>query len=609
MKKGFIKSLVAICVAIMFFMPYTAVDTPALASAATTKTLDAGSTWVVNETTSLTNLTIADGATIKAPEGYSVTLTVDGVGTAIKPGAYKGKILITVTKEIIVPAGRSEPYIFKTAVYVKDGKYVAEKSVAATVAGGKVTDTSANDIKITSNEEKFNGIMITGDSRYSVRNPKISLTGNGGSDMVGWGAAIASNGNAEVTIEKANIVTHGCIRTAIFVDDNSTMHVNDSSIEVYNGTLPAGYVFSLGGEGGAMMSVPWMLGLTGNVRATNLVKNGTAYYNNTHIKAQGWGALSTDQCRKGRLYATNCLIETVESGYGAFTIDDCIDKFSSCTFNVADMAVISQNGDAVFTDGTVVNSRRFGAMFWGEYSSGDLTIDKGSVFNTKSTAIQVKGCGVNIVVDNAKLNPQNGIIIQAMESDDPNQPRDNSLSATPSSGRASSDSGRGSSNSGGISGAGRTSGGGGSSDVSAAFSNMTLNGDIINGNTTFRAMTVNFKNATITGAITTATVKHALGPKGEEITSKTPELYHLVGEVNNTYCATNEKYGVNVSLDGKSTWIVGKTSYLTSLTVAEGATIKAPKGDSVTLTVDGVETAIKPGTFKGKIVLKVTKIA
>lgn len=44
------------------------------------------------------NLTIAEGTTIKAPDGKSLTKTVDGVETPVKAGTYKGKIVISVSQ-------------------------------------------------------------------------------------------------------------------------------------------------------------------------------------------------------------------------------------------------------------------------------------------------------------------------------------------------------------------------------------------------------------------------------------------------------------------------------------------------------------------------------
>ena len=389
----------------MFVLPFAACNTG--------KNLDAGSTWVVDKTTKIKSLTIAEGAAIKAPEGYSVTMSVDGIGTAIKEGDYNGKIVLTVTEQIKMgtaggagggmPAGgapegggggmpgaapgssapggaggampgsapegggggmpegaggggmpgggmpgASDP--FRAAVYVENGKYIAEKSVATIVTEGTVTDTAAENVKITSNEGKFNGIIVTGDSKssYSIVNPIITLTGNGGDDASGLGHGIMASGKAEVTVKNAKITNTGANRSAVFVSGEGIVHVDDSEIETHTGPKDdTGSAFS---AGGIMMAGPWLLGITGNVRATNIVENGTAYYTNTHIKSQAWGALSTDGPVKVRLYATKCLIETVESGYGAYAIGDCLDYFSACTINVVDYGLIlCDNAQVTFT--------------------------------------------------------------------------------------------------------------------------------------------------------------------------------------------------------------------------------------------------------------------
>ena len=63
--------------------------------------------------------------------------------------------------------------------------------------------------------------------------------------------------------------------------------------------------------------------------------------------------------------------------------------------------------------------------------------------------------------------------------------------------------------------------------------------------------------------------------------------------------------GVVITLDESSAWTVTGTSYVTALNIAEGATVAAPEGKTLTMTVDGVETAIVPGSYAGKIVLTV----
>lgn len=545
-------------------------------------TVAAGQTQTISATTRLNALTLASGGQIVAPSGQSLTLTVNGIGTPLAAGTYRGDLVLTVTDNIDVqftsaaPGGSPEVlnHVLRTGVYIQNGSYVAGKSVAAIVRGGQVSNTAANNVQITSNEEKFNGIIVAGLSDYSIRNPRISLTGNGGNDFAGFGAAIMSTDDSTVHVDGARIDTHGAIRTAVFAGGNSTMNVDRSSIDAHGGTLPAGYSFTV--ATGKMMEVPWMLGITGNNRATNVVKNATANYSNSHIRSQAWGALSTDDVNKVRLNVSNSLVETVESGYGAYSIGDCIDTFSHSVLNVADMAMIMANGPAsgVFTDGTVVNSGRFGVMMHSN-SGGTLTIDKGTVFRTKSTAIQAKSSSPTVVIDNARLYPGNGVLLQAVVNDDPYMAQ----LGFPASG----------------------------SNVDATIRNTRLAGDIINGNSIAANVSVALANASLVGGISTATTTHATAANGTALSFAHPELYYLVGDFTHQFAPLASSFGMTVSLDATSSWTVGKTSYLTRLTLASGATLAAPAGHRLTMTVNGIATPIRAGaSYSGAIVLAVS---
>ena len=63
--------------------------------------------------------------------------------------------------------------------------------------------------------------------------------------------------------------------------------------------------------------------------------------------------------------------------------------------------------------------------------------------------------------------------------------------------------------------------------------------------------------------------------------------------------------GVIVSLDPESTWTVTDTCYISSLTLAEGARLLAPQGKTLAMLVDGIRTEIKPGSYIGRIELRV----
>jgi len=655
------RSLPALCAAALLVLTLAACSS---APSGTEKAVATGENWEVAQITSLDKLTIAEGAEIKAPEGMNLTLTIDGVESPIVAGTYEGDIVLTPTEDIpsSVTGMATMTYHYRTAVYIENGEYIPEKSVAAAVVGGTVTEAAATDVSITSVNDNFNGIIVTGDepSTYSIVNPVISLTGNGMNDFDGFGAAIKTAGKAVVTIDNAKINNVGVVRTAIWVGGDSTTTINNSEIEVKNGTMPEDYGWSWADASArngrdVMMEVPWMLGLVGNCRATNALGNGTAIYNKTHVKAQAWGVLSTDACRNTVLNATDCLLETVESGYGSYA-DGATNTFSGCAFNVNDYGLIMTNGIGLFTDGCVVNSGRFGVMT--HRGSPTCTIEKGSIFNTKKAVLQVKSGTPTFIVDGAELNSENGVLFEAIMNDDPNTNFGGGGATTTGDGVTSGGMGgpgarggapgempeggmppqggmppgggmpEGTGGTGGRGGApgempeggmpggmpgggapgggmpGGMPGGGGSGAVTVVYRNATLTGDTVTSMTSESDVEVTLENATLTGAITTATAVHAVGPNGEELVMQDdPSLYKLIGAVEHTYAATDDEFGMKVTLDGISTWVVDKTSYLTGLTISEGAKITGPEGAEITMTVDGKETAIKAGTYEGKIVL------
>lgn len=560
-------------------------------SLAQNKVVEGGSTWVVQKTTALKSLSVGKNAIVQAPEGKSLTLTVNGVETAIRPGNYKGDVVLTTTEDIPVKhMGGNEPYEFRTAVYIDNGRYAKDKSVVA-AASGTATNSVAKDLKITSKGERFNGIVVSGESTYSIVNADIDLTGNGKDDFAGFGAAVASMGHAQVTLDHARIRTRGAVRTAVFVGGNSTMTVNDSDIEVFNGTLPPDYKFSI--APGTMMEVPYGLGISGNVRATNLIDTGTVYYNNSHVRAQGWGALSSDGDGPTHMFATNTLVETVESGYGAYSNGDAHDIFTKCTFNVADYGlVVGGNGSGTFTGGSIVNSRRFGVMMHQGTGGGTLLIEKGSVFNTKLATIEVKGRGTNIVIDGAQLHPANGVLIQTMNNDDPIMR--NMMNGPPPPG--------GPNPAGGAAISTDFPGGGPShpvfsGDVKADLKNVDLQGDIVHAMKGTGNMIVTLDHATLQGAISLGVASPASGAEPTRATFQT------IGEVANVLGADTGTFGLSVALDGSSKWIVAKTSYMSELIVSEGTVISGPAGSSVKLMVDGVATSLRAGKYTGQVVL------
>jgi hypothetical protein len=275
---------------------------------------------------------------------------------------------------------------------------------------------------------------------------------------------------------------------------------------------------------------------------------------------------------------------------------------------VADYGLILAGGTGVFTDGSVVNSRRIGVMAHSG-AGGSLTIEKGSVFNTAKAVIQLKSSTPNILIDNATLNSKTGIILEMMPNDDPDMAMMAAMMAKSAKKAPKPGAGPGpGSGAEAMPKPGKYNPTNGTNDEFTTLKDATLKGDFVNTATARSAMNIAFKNSTLTGAITTATAVHALGRNGEKLVMQdSTDLYYLIGDQTETYAATNDAHGATASLDEHSTWTVDKTSYLTGLTVAPGAKISAPQGSKLTMMVNGVVKPIAAGAYKGKVVLKVSQ--
>lgn len=640
-KKRFLCMLAVICATTLLLAPFaTAGKTgPKLyGNQPLIVELAENETWVVEETTRLFKLVVAEGANITAPEGYSLTMTINGVEaggelvdtygeeTKIGAGVYRGNIVLTVAEANPV-VYQSYTFPFRQALYLDDTGIVDFKSVPAAMRGGRLTVDHLRNIGISSVGENFNGIYAAGGD-YDIKNLKIDFFGNGRSDFAGYGAAVMSTGEeTTLVIDRAHIVTEGVVRSAVIAAEGSNMIVKNSYIQAYDGVLPDDYIPTI--DTTQMRSVPWMLSLSGNCRATNLLGTNTkATYINSYIGAEGWGVLSTDGCTEPKLTVINSEIAiTGPDGYGSYAIGNATERFLGCEFNVATYATINRGGALYFSNSTaeavaqlnneleldlsarelrairekntVVNSGRFGIMWHG---SGSADISGGTIFNTAEAVFLDKGQAVTIAVDGsqgAMLNPANGIIMQLMDDDDPGpdfstmqntniyyeptepptQNPDWDLTTTEGA-------------------------------AIATFANIILEGDFYNsigwgttpreGGYVQQNMALTFSNASITGVISASEAHH-------DLTTITSEEYYELGNITNTPSPAINN-GVIVTLEAGSTWTVTGISYLTSLTIAEDAAITAAECSSVGMTVDGVETSIEAGTtYEGAIVLSVTE--
>jgi hypothetical protein len=667
----------------------------------------ANTTKTVSATTTLSKLTIEDKANLTAPDGYRLTMTVDGVETGQQlatwegfsykfvPGTYKGDIVLTVAKANDVsvagrggmprggtpggaggapgggmpqgapsgaqggaPAGQQGAggargempggmpgggapggaqgaagggsptvYQYRQALYLDAKGVDYDKSVLAAVKGKKPAGFDISDIEIKSvgtlykdatstGGTGFNGIYAAGGT-YNLKNIKIDFFGDGRSDFMGYGSAILATGkDTKLVLDKVNINTQGVVRAGIIAKDGSKLIVKNSNIQAKNGVLPPGYVATM--DTSQMRSTLWISGMTGNVRATSLMGTSTAAYINSTVSSEGWGALSTDGTSGAYLNAINSkVIITGDEGYGNYNDPDAHVAYYGCEFNIPTFASVIGSGDVYYGDSTseavkglnekfglgltaeelksiaakptVINSKKYGVMW--HRSGNPLTVDGGTVFNTAKTTFIVSGVPAVIKMDGskgAKINSGNGVIMQVASDDQPADMSSAGFYEEPSTAPSP------------IAGFDNTSADGA---ATANFSNIDLKGNFYNsvgwGKLSDKLnMALNLNKASVTGVISASESRH-LSPK---ITVANLREFHSITDTARP--AVNN--GVIVNLTSGSKWTVTGTSYLTKLVLDGSSSVAAPKGSSVSMTVNGSKTDIKPGqTYSGAIVVSV----
>lgn len=621
---------------------------PAHAASAPTQRIEAGLPWVVERSLALRGLVIEAGAAVMAPPGHSVSMTVNGVETGLRPGEYRGRILLTVTEATPVRFDETLTHEFRQALYLDTAGIATEKSVLAAAGPFAYAGGVLNGARITSVGEDFNGIRAAG-GHHTVAGAVIDLSGNGGDDFAGFGAAVMSAGpDTTLVVDRTRITTRGAIRTAAVADKGSHLVVKNSELTAYGGSLPAGYVPN--SALGRMKNVPWMLGLVGNNRATNLLGNDTqATYINSSITSEEWGVLSVDLNQNARLTAINSRLRiSGRSGYGTYAIGNSLNSFYGSEIDVPDYGAIVVGGKVAFAASTpenvarlnselslglthaelaalprratIVKSRRFGVMIWG---TADVQVVDDTRIETGQATFLVKSAPATINVDGsggARLIPRNGILLQLMETDNPGVVTVNGQRLTigvyhepdaPAVRAPEFD----------VTATHTT-------DVVAHFAGMALKGDFYNAarggrdgaaagglgltagtgptggpaapsigappRPSGRNLVLQLDHSSLEGRATASSARH-------EVRTITALEYARLGEITNTpEPAINN--GVILALD-HSTWTVTAASHLTSLTIDAASSVRAPGDDAVSMTVDGVPTPIRPGSYQGQIVV------
>jgi hypothetical protein len=411
-----------------------------LSACSKSQTVESGSTWTIGGKTTVGALTIKDGGRVDCPDGYLLTMTVDGVETPIQAGSYRGNIVLTPGKKIgkALYSGnmtQATNVDYRTALFIDANKVVEESSVLSALAGGAYDGSSASGMTITSNNSLFDGIIIN-NSDYKVSNVKMTANGPGGNDFTGYGAGIAVTGTSKVDIDNFNFTAQGPIRHGIYSGgsnetDNLTITVKNSFLKT-DGSV--GTVL----PGSGMSSVPWMLGIDtyGHVRTQLTAGYANVTYQKSTLLSDGWGVVSTDDVSVPAKYGDFAVKINVEdstvditgtSGYGSYSIGACKNTFSNTVMGNSKysstkygltyaLIVANEYAGGEFINGTNVTAKY--PVMYHKNQTGVTTVDN-ATFNSDGANFLIKHCYPVINVGKSKLNSDAGVIVQLMGSDDP----------------------------------------------------------------------------------------------------------------------------------------------------------------------------------------------
>ncbi len=583
-------------------------------------------TWLVDTDVCYDELTITKTARIIAPEGKFIALTVDGMGRELKPGHYVGDVRLSLSDGYLMQphglmsANQISRY-FHTAVTVENGKLAESKCVPALLNGGSVSDTRMEGVYLASTEESLNGVVVAGDSEYTIDHVTMDLEGFADNDFLGVGAGVTAIDKAKVTVNNSKFTLSGVTRCAIHAGGDSEVIVNNCDIE------------NISPDSDRLGFFSWQVGFLGTNRLTQLTDNARVSYNGCRLKTNGWGVCSIDGSDDGvKMLLKDTTMELSgprAHGYGAFCIGENEVTFDHVTADVYGYPMMLMGmqglGRANILNGSVIRGRRFGALVAGDDNSVFTIAD--SAFDTGKASICVKGSGGTLIdVKNSSFKAGNGVILQMMDTDEAGMTSLEYLipvgeTDTPIEGRDLATVSE-------------------KEDIRLRLTDMSVEGDFYNSTTNIRAyergghgtpgefhdtligpvgffdappedmpappdhrgpknLGVTLANASVTGIISAAGQAYKDG-----LTRITEENRLEMSNVRQ-WAQPPVNNGVCVSLDEKSLWCVTGECWLTALDLAAGARLEAPAGKTLTMRVDGTETPVASGRYTGVIHLSV----
>ncbi len=573
---------------------------------------------------------------------------------------------------------------YSVGYFVEDGSIVSENSLLA----DEDREVSELDLDIFARGEGFSAVMAKGEeTEIGISGSIIAQDdgdGRGASDFSGLGAMVIASDHADVTLDSINIVTDGILRAAFISDEFASVMVKNSTVRAMGANsltdLFEGY--ANGANMRLMLSPPWVLGIQGAVRVGNMLgESSTLSVVNSTVTSGGWAVLSTDAGRNARMNVVDSTLKVLPedeggmtsgpfayhadygTGYGTYLIGNSVQNFYGTTFEGMTYASIftggeafyrSSNGDILLKDAedadieTVSGNGRptvidtvFGFMTHGGAS---IHVLDGTQVNTREAAFLYKAGNVRIVVDDARLNPDSGVILQMIDNDDrtvggsmeafntefnepDGWPSENGnvtpggvavIGAMPPGGPPPGGSGGMEGGPDAPPGGPGTPGGPGAPmgpmaepGVVMSLTHGDYQGDVYNGTGYYMQGAVPLEvtigeGASLAGAISLTETRH-VDENGEQNTHFTINEYYYLGHVENR----NYRNGyseVDVVIDNGGVWTVTGESFLSSLAVNAGSVVGVD-GRDVVVTVDGVPTTVEAGgSYEGDIVVSLTNL-
>ncbi len=600
---------------------------------------------------------IYDGGEIEVDNSlFTPVLTVDGVQYDLYNAenvSFEGDVQITLVEKGDSNANKGAPFgadkaqssfgpfFYTAAAYIGDGAYDEAKSVTAAQIEGEITDTEANGLVVDSQGDYFSALYIN-NSDYTVNDASINLVGAGGDDFNGWGHGIVALGSSKVDVNRSYIYGTGVLRSGLFASGNAMVNVNDSVIITENDPDAIPYDTEDNYATPMMQQCPFGLGITGNIRASLACGAGCNNFTNSLVVSDGWAVLSTDSGRAGTTaLVSNAMVAAVgqaskedmgtadftydvngetwyvdvgeygeESGYIAYADAGVLDYAYGSAWYSPDYLGIITTGAIEMADDCYGYAGRIGFMSHsggGGSGHGTLTV-KDSHFDIQDifAVTQLSGTyTTTTTLDNVDVslagNGNSILYLQLASDDNAGGPGNTSNTITDltydeylvceaASGEP------------GVT----------ASDLSIA--NSVVQGDILNAATEEHVgLNITLDATEVQGNISSAWTYH-VDANGEKLDSTTINCDYYTGTrdgANGIYdytmylrvkaeTAPTVNNPVNLTMTNGSKWMITGTNYLASLTLDETSSIA---GMGLVMTVDGVETAIEPGTYTGEIIL------